>query len=481
MHTTNPNRSLLRDGHALTIYALKTADVLAVYAAGVLAYLLRFDTLDAVPPPLYLYALLAGVLLALVVFSELGVYRTWRSGAKAAMYGRALLGWCVVLAVLASLTFLSKTGTAFSRLWFAYWAVLGLFGIVAVRLIARSLVRWLHARGVGVRRVALVGPHDNLQLILQRLHTAPWVGFRPVLLCCDGGHAQNDTENNLPGGGGEVAVVSLVNLGKALAEHHVDEIWLAWPMREEVRIRETIGLLENQVLNIRWLPDIFAYRMINHGVTELAGMPMLDLSVSPLSGINRLVKEVEDRVLAVVILILISPVLLICAIGVKLSSPGPVLFKQLRHGWDGREIEVWKFRSMRPHKEEGGQVTQAKRGDSRVTPFGAFLRRTSLDELPQFFNVLQGRMSIVGPRPHALAHNEQYKALIPNYLLRHRVKPGITGWAQVNGLRGETDTLEKMQSRVEFDLYYIEHWSVWFDLKIIWRTAATVLFDRNAY
>lgn len=480
MDSTNPYRSLLRDGHALAVYGLKTADAAVVYIAGVAAYLLRFGSLDVVPPLMYLYALMLGVLLTLVVFSELGVYRTWRSGANAAMYGRVLLGWCVVLGVLASLTFLSKTGATFSRLWFAYWAALGLAGIVLARLLARWLVRRLHARGIGVRRVALVGPRDNLRPILQRIQNAPWAGFRPILACCE---SPRDAAANLdcPALSGALIEVPLESLEQALTQHRVDEIWLAWPMREEARIRETIERLENVVLNIRWVPDIFAYRMINHGVTELAGMPMLDLSVSPLSGINRLVKAVEDRVLAALILVAISPVLLLCAIGVKFSSPGPVLFKQLRHGWDGREIEVWKFRSMRPHDEEDGQVTQATRGDSRVTPFGAFLRRTSLDELPQFFNVLQGRMSIVGPRPHALAHNEQYRALIPNYLLRHRVKPGITGWAQVNGLRGETDTVEKMHARVEFDLFYIEHWSVWFDLRIIWRTAATVLFDRNAY
>jgi putative colanic acid biosynthesis UDP-glucose lipid carrier transferase len=169
------------------------------------------------------------------------------------------------------------------------------------------------------------------------------------------------------------------------------------------------------------------------------------------------------------------------AIGVKLTAPGPVLFKQLRHGWDGKPVKVYKFRTMVVHSEEGGQVTQACKGDSRITPFGAFLRRTSLDELPQFFNVLQGRMSIVGPRPHAIAHNEEYKDQIDEYMLRHKVKPGITGWAQVNGWRGETDTLEKMQKRVEYDLYYIDHWSLWFDLKIIFITLFKGFVGKNAY
>ena len=166
---------------------------------------------------------------------------------------------------------------------------------------------------------------------------------------------------------------------------------------------------------------------------------------------------------------------------VKISSPGPIFFKQMRHGWDGKPIKVYKFRTMVVHDEEEGRVSQAGQGDTRITRLGAFLRRTSLDELPQFFNVLQGRMSIVGPRPHALIHNEEYKEQIDAYMLRHKVKPGITGWAQINGWRGETDTLEKMKKRIEYDLYYIEHWSLWFDLKIILLTLLKGFVHKNAY
>jgi len=185
--------------------------------------------------------------------------------------------------------------------------------------------------------------------------------------------------------------------------------------------------------------------------------------------------------LALLILLLISPLMLLIALGVKLTSPGPVLFKQKRLGWDGQPFKVYKFRSMVVHREEGGLLTQASMGDVRVTPFGAFLRRTSLDELPQFFNVLRGTMSIVGPRPHAIEHNEQYKELVDDYMRRHKVKPGITGWAQINGWRGETDTLEKMRKRVEYDLYYIENWSLWFDLRIILLTVFKGFVNKNAY
>ena len=210
------------------------------------------------------------------------------------------------------------------------------------------------------------------------------------------------------------------------------------------------------------------------------GVPVVGICETPFTGTNDLVKRVSDIVLASAILVLITPVLLAIAIGVKLSSPGPVIFKQRRNGLDGEVIEVYKFRSMRSH-EEAPELVQASRGDPRITPFGAFIRRTSLDELPQFINVLQGRMSIVGPRPHAVAHNEEYRRIVKAYMVRHKVKPGITGWAQVNGQRGETDTVEKMQARVEFDLEYLRNWSLGLDLQIIASTIRLVFFDRNAY
>jgi putative colanic acid biosysnthesis UDP-glucose lipid carrier transferase len=201
---------------------------------------------------------------------------------------------------------------------------------------------------------------------------------------------------------------------------------------------------------------------------------------TPFTGTNELVKRVSDVVLSSIILVLISPLLVALAIGVKLSSPGPVIFRQRRTGLDGEDITVYKFRSMTT-QDNGSVVRQATKNDARVTPFGAFIRRTSLDELPQFFNVLQGRMSIVGPRPHAVAHNEEYRRIVKAYMVRHKVKPGITGWAQVNGQRGETDTLAKMQARVEYDLEYLRNWSLGLDLQIIVRTIRLVFFDRNAY
>ncbi len=246
------------------------------------------------------------------------------------------------------------------------------------------------------------------------------------------------------------------------------------------RMTELLQALQGTTASVFHVPDILGLTVVQGRLQDVGGVPVVGLCESPFTGVNALVKRAEDLVLASLILVLIAPLLAAVALGVKLSSPGPVIFRQRRHGLDGREIVVWKFRSMRA-LDDGPVVHQATRDDPRVTRFGAFIRRTSLDELPQFFNVLQGRMSIVGPRPHALAHTEQYRALIGPYMVRHKVKPGITGWAQVNGLRGETDTVDKMRARVEHDLEYLHRWSLTLDLRIVARTVALMLFDRQAY
>lgn len=228
------------------------------------------------------------------------------------------------------------------------------------------------------------------------------------------------------------------------------------------------------------MPDIFVFDLIQARIDDVGGIPVVAVCETPFSGFNGFVKRASDIILSIIILMLISPLLLAVAIGVKMSSKGPILFKQRRYGLDAEEILVYKFRSMTV-EENGDTVRQATKNDVRITPFGRFIRKTSLDELPQFINVLQGRMSIVGPRPHAVAHNEMYRKVIKGYMIRHKVKLGITGWAQVNGLRGETDTMDKMEARIEYDLDYLRSWSLGFDLKIIVRTVLLVFKDRNAY
>jgi putative colanic acid biosynthesis UDP-glucose lipid carrier transferase len=232
---------------------------------------------------------------------------------------------------------------------------------------------------------------------------------------------------------------------------------------------------------VTFIPDIYGVHLLNHSIGEVAGFPVIHLMESPLSGVHGFVKTAEDKILAVLILLIASPLMLLIIVGIKLSSLGPIFFRQLRGGLHGERIWVWKFRTMKHPAEPAEKVPQAMPGDHRITAFGSFLRRTSLDELPQFFNVLKGDMSIVGPRPHAVVHDEFYQQQIDAYMLRHHVKPGITGWAQVNGWRGETGEIEKMEMRVKYDLYYINNWSLWFDLRIIFMTVFMMITGRNAH
>jgi putative colanic acid biosynthesis UDP-glucose lipid carrier transferase len=266
-----------------------------------------------------------------------------------------------------------------------------------------------------------------------------------------------------------------------IRRHGVKDVYITLPLSaSQPRIAALLEGVQSTTASIFFVPDVSAVGIIQGRLRAVNGVPVVGICETPFTGINALVKRVSDLVLASFILVLIAPVMLTIAIGVKLSSPGPVIFRQRRNGLDGEEIWVYKFRSMTT-MDNGAVVHQATKGDTRITPFGRFIRRTSLDELPQFFNVLQGRMSIVGPRPHAVAHNELYSQQIKAYMVRHKVRPGITGWAQVNGYRGETRDVETMQRRVEYDIEYLRTWSLWLDIKIILKTIRVAFFDRQAY
>jgi len=263
-------------------------------------------------------------------------------------------------------------------------------------------------------------------------------------------------------------------------KHNIHNIYISLPMTSQPRVMKLLDELQDSTISIYFIPDFFIFDLIQAHFDYVAGVPVVCIRDSPFKGLRGLVKRMSDIVFASCILALIWPVMLAVACAVKLTSKGPVLFKQKRYGADGKSINVYKFRSMTV-MEDGDSVKQATKNDNRLTPIGGFLRKTSLDELPQFLNVLEGSMSIVGPRPHANAHNEYYRKLIKGYMVRHKVKPGITGWAQVNGFRGETETLDKMEQRVNYDLDYLRCWSLWMDLKIIMLTISLVLKRKNAY
>ncbi len=470
------NGGLLREHGRLFNTLLRFFDMGVIAFAGWLAYVWRFQAFAL--PAIYEVALVVGVLLAAVAFSRFGLYRAWRGGSVLEEIGRITAAWWLVAAVMVVLAFFVQLGADYSRIWAAGWFVLGWLLLLTSRMLLRAVLYRLRARGRNIRRVLVVGADGLGAAVAGRLQSAPWTGLRVAGVFGEG-HEQ--VQGLQPDGERWEIRPRMDGIRQFVEWEDIDQVWLALPLSQEQKIRDIYDRLRKTTVDVRLVPEVSSLRLLNRSITDVAGLPVVDLSYSPMNGGNEWIKLVEDQVLSAVILLLISPLLLGIALAIKLTSPGPVLFKQTRHGLGGGEIEVYKFRSMVHRPNADGEAVQAQANDPRVTRLGAFLRRTSLDELPQLINVLQGRMSIVGPRPHPVWLNEQHMDRIDAYAQRHKVKPGITGWAQVNGYRGETDTLEKMQKRVEYDLYYIEHWSLWFDLRILMMTAFKGFVNRNAY
>lgn len=466
-------KGLLKEYSRAISMLIRVMDMCTVLLAGWSAYYFRFGQLTVTSP--YLSATAIGTLFTPLVFSFFNIYASVRGEGFLRHSVTLLQAVCVMGLMLAGLSFFTKSGAEFSRAWFVTWIGLITFFLLLVRCGLLLFLRLMRARGLNERRVVILGASELGIKFALTVQAALWTGFRIVTFMDDNASDKPAFIHDIP------VMQTPKQLSRYLMQEGVDEIWLALPLRAEARVSEILFELRHHTITTRFVLDIFGLDLLNHSITDVAGFPVLNIRSSPMRGINRMVKALEDRVIAALILVLIAPVFALLALGVKCTSKGPVFFKQKRLGWDGRVINVYKFRTMYKHVEQGGQVTQATLDDKRITPYGKFLRRTSLDELPQFINVLQGRMSIVGPRPHALAHNEMYKEAIHTYMQRHHVKPGITGWAQVNGWRGETDTLVKMEKRVEYDLYYINNWSLRFDLKIIFLTLFRGFFNRNAY
>jgi putative colanic acid biosynthesis UDP-glucose lipid carrier transferase len=414
------------------------------------------------------------LILALIVFSLTFPASAPKSTSVPGMVGDILASWLVVVALLLLLGWATRTLGSFDARVMLTWFVSMPAALLAAHMAAPALLtRLLSAEGV--QRVAVIAGGGELgHKLAERIRAAQFHGIRLA------GYFDDRAPDRLsPMKPGEL-LGSLDSLAEYVKTRRVDMIYITLPMASQPRILKLLDELHDTTVSIYFTPDIFLFHLIQARMDAMGGIPVVAVCETPFYGINGLVKRASDILLSATILVLISPIMLAIAIGVKLGSPGPVLFKQRRYGLDGREIIVYKFRSMTV-SEDGDVVKQATKNDARVTPFGGFLRRTSLDELPQFINVLQGRMSVVGPRPHAVAHNEMYRKLIKGYMIRHKVKPGITGLAQVNGLRGETETVEKMRARIEYDLAYLRSWSLQLDLQIVVKTIFVVLKKQNAY
>lgn len=424
-------------------------------------------------------AVLVAVVILFLAAGPADLYnRTWRSVSLSAEFARVLIAWGWVLAGLLLLAYASKTSSDFSRRMVTMWFILAPILMVVWRLIARLLLTKFRQLEGRAQRVVIVGGGLLGQQLAEAIQAHPGTGLLVVAFYDDGlSLSQGDSPTLISG------IPLCGDLDKLLVDARrgdFDEIYIALPMHAEGRIRELLSGLADTSIPTYLVPDLFAFTLLHAQMGDIAGMPIVSIYGSPHQGMGGIVKRCEDVVLSVLILLIIALPMIFIAIGVRVTSKGPVLFKQNRYGLSGNEVVIWKFRTMIV-SENDGDVSQATRNDPRITGFGSLLRRTSLDELPQFFNVLQGYMSIVGPRPHAVVHNEEYRKIIPGYMLRHIVKPGITGWAQVNGWRGETETLEQMEKRVEFDLEYIRRWSVWLDLKIVLLTIVKGFVGKKAY
>jgi len=424
---------------------------------------------------LYMMAIVA---LSVVVVASLHQARLYEVGSICSSFGQfhKVLGVLSVnFLIFLAIAFALKVSEEFSRLWVFSWFLSAALFIYFGRILCHSLIVRLSSAGMLSRKIVILGAGDQAGKLLHELQDTkePWINI--VGIFDDRKDRIGPTFMTHPVLGNLNSLVDYVRLNR------VDDIIITLPWNAEKRISGIVKKLSELPVHVRLGSDLAGFSHLRSNYSSISSVPMLDVVSKPLEGWRYVAKGVEDRIVGAILLILLAPLMLLIALAIKLDSKGPILFNQSRYGFNNKKFKMLKFRSMHHDRPQESGVPQAQRNDPRVTRVGAFLRRSSLDELPQLLNVLIGTMSIVGPRPHAVEHNKEYSKIICGYYARHRVKPGLTGWAQVNGLRGETDTPEKMKARVEHDVYYIENWSLLLDAKILIMTIPAVLCKRNAY
>lgn len=426
----------------------------------------------------WLVVVAAMVLIHHLVSEVTGLYRSWRGAGLARELRCIALTWGYTIMALFGAGMLTQYSARFSHESKLAWIFAAPAAMIVLRIGMRMVQRTLRQHGFNTRRVAICGANPLGVQLARNLNASPGLGLRVHGFYDD---RPADRTEFVPRDAGRRAG-GLDQLVSECRSGTIDAVYITLPMRAEERIRDMLTRLADTTASVYIVPDFFVFELLHARWTNIDGLPAVSVHENPLFGVDGIAKRAADLAFGSLTLALLAVPMAIIAVGVRVTSPGPALFRQRRYGLDGREIWVWKFRTMRVEAAENGPVVrQATRDDDRITPLGRFLRRTSLDELPQLFNVIAGSMSLVGPRPHATAHNEQYRSLIEGYMLRHKVKPGITGLAQVMGYRGETETLDKMQGRVRYDHQYIRDWSLWMDLSILARTIPAILGQKNAY
>jgi len=420
----------------------------------------------------YIELMLFSWLLSIYFFNQTATYRSWQQNNLQIFFRDTFVGWGLVIGALALIGYITQHEIFYSPQIIIAWLIITPFGLLLSHIVLRIITVHMNKEGE-LQSAVVVGVNENSLRFVKRISEQAYLQMN-ILGYFDSRSDVRIHQGFWPKLGEIPDIVGYVQ------KHNVQVVYISLPMSHDPRILEILDGLHDTTASVYFLPDIQIFDLMQARINYVGGTPVVGVCESSIIGIDRVIKDISDYVLASLFLIILSPLMLGIALVVKLTSPGPAIFKQRRYGLNGEEIIVYKFRTMKV-SEDGSAIEQAHKSDPRITKFGAFMRRTSLDELPQFFNVLQGRMSIVGPRPHAVSHNELYRKLIKGYMLRHKLKPGITGWAQVNGMRGETEVLEKMQARIDYDLQYLNNWSMWLDLRIILKTVWVVLRRDHAY
>jgi len=452
----------------------RAVDVCIVLLSALLVNQLYFGDLNIIPVRMIVLLFSIG---ATYTFFVLGGLYASRDGLRLGEeLSRLSISFALMVLATGLFAFLSKIAIDVSRLWFGTYMLIAYCGLCAYRIVYRYYLIWLRRQDRYKQSIVIAGAGALCSFTLRRLDEQKWVGIKVDGVFDD--QVRDGYEN--------IEVCGTLQDIPAHVEQRrrdgvpIDQVWVALPLKEEDAITELVESLKDSSADICIVPNVFANHLLNGTQFQIADLSVVNISEVRLTPFGEWFKIAFDYVAALFAVILFMPLMIVIGSLIWLDSRGSILFRQRRYGIDGQEIEIWKFRTMSV-TQDGVDVPQATFNDMRVTRFGRFLRRTSLDELPQFFNVLQGRMSVVGPRPHAVSHNEEYRKKIHGYMMRHKIKPGITGWAQVNGWRGETDTLEKMENRVRYDLEYIKNWSAWLDIKIVWLTILNGFNSKNAY
>ncbi|WP_283180680.1 MULTISPECIES: undecaprenyl-phosphate glucose phosphotransferase [unclassified Pseudomonas] len=459
----NSTRSVLQRRSSTSIVIQAGLDCVAV--TGVAWFLINYHIGFITQSYVILLLLLLGALA--VVYDHYAIYRSNVVFTVKAF--KLLKAWTATFGFLVAMAFLTKQSEQYSRLLVGQLFVIGYFAQLLLHLATREMQKTFLAHSTQLENSLIIGSGELASYLHKKISNNPWLGER-IVGCVLIGADDDRGKESLEGAQRLSILGDISDLDELVVKHAIRTVYFVTPLGGSEVIQDVYLRLFDKHISVNWVPDIFSLRLINHSVREIAGIPVLTLSETPLMGMRLFLKNLEDKVLAFLILVLAAPVLVAVAIAIKLDSPGPIFFRQQRMGWSGEAFRIWKFRSMVVHQPEDGVVKQAQKNDPRMTRVGAFIRRTSLDELPQLFNVLMGEMSLVGPRPHAIQHDVQYSPDVSGYFARHNIKPGITGLAQVRGYRGETKDIDQMIRRVDSDIEYINNWSLWLDFVILVRT-----------